>query len=544
MGRWMRSLVLVTSLMGLLGATSQPEQQELSSGEAAPAKTASGSMSTSTSPGGESDAGPPMRISMEFENARLEDVLKAFSQQTGINLVAIKGAGVRTVTLYLEDVAVMDALDQILEAANLTYERAPGSQIYLVKPARATMSDEITRVYRLRFARVSGARLGRAAEALAKYVPQGIEARMGGSSGGSSGSSGGGGGGTGTGSVGVEDRDLGIDQIIAQLLTPVGSVQVDIRTNSLIVTDVPDNFARIESVLNTLDVRTAQILIEAELLETTVGKLKDLGLEWGTGSEADMGSLTPGSRSTKFPFTPIFGHMGATGDTRFTASTLDFSSAKGVLQALERDSQTKILAQPKILTLDNERAIIQLTTDQAVGFKSTTTSTAGTTSVQPERTTTGIILVVTPQVNEDRYVTMLVEPSVTKTVTASVSPPATLGTVVDPKSRSARALVRVRDGETLVLGGLIDRSDQQIVRRVPILGRIPVLGELFTNTELDNSATELVVFVTPRITAEMQETASNPVHDGRTLAPRVQEGSEGRKDSIDQALQRLERSPL
>lgn len=474
----------------------------------------------------------PMQVSMEFQDAPLKDVLKAFSQQTGINLIASQEVGDQLVTLYLEDVTVLDALDQILEAADLTYERKPGSQIYLVRPR--TKEEEagvvtVTRVYRLKFARVSQSRLARAAEALAEFVPQGI-----------------GEGTTGaTGSVGLGGDEVGIDQVVRGLLTDVGQVEVDSRTNSLIVTDVEENFPRIESVLNALDIRTAQIVIEAELLETTLGKLKDLGFEWGTGTEADFVDFALGSRQTRFPWAP-FGRVvpnisAASG--KFTASTLDARDTIGILQALERDAETKILAKPRILTLDNERAVIQLTTDQAIGFTTTSTSTTGTTSVQPERTTTGVALVVTPQINEGGFITMLVEPSVTKTVAASVTPPATAGTVVDPKTRTARALVRVRDGETLVIGGLIDRSDQEILRRVPVLSGIPIIGKAFQNQEVDSTASELIVFVTPHIVAE----PAGPqvvAGQGFALPPRAQEESPSRQELIERTLERLEGSPL
>src|SRR3990167_1953933 len=97
----------------------------------------------------------------------------------------------------------------------------------------------------------------------------------------------------------------------------------------------------------------------------------------------------------------------------------------------------------------------------------------GTTTSEPERTITGVVLVVTPQVNEEGYITMLVEPSVAKTVASKISPPSGQATPRDPKTRSSRTLVRIRNGDTLVVGGLIDRSEAESERRVPVLSGIP-----------------------------------------------------------------------
>jgi type II secretory pathway component GspD/PulD (secretin) len=145
--------------------------------------------------------------------------------------------------------------------------------------------------------------------------------------------------------------------------------------------------------------------------------------------------------------------------------------------------------------------------------------------------------VVTPQINDDGYITMLVEPSVTKTVAAKVSPPAGTGDVRDPRTRSTRALLRIRSGETLVIGGLIDREDTQTLRKVPILGDIPVVGEVFRNNEINDAASELVVFVTPRILDEMsRKLAGSPA----PFSIREQEPGDSRQYFIEDSLNRLE----
>lgn len=491
----------------------------------------------SQAPAAEASALPePMRLTMEFEDANLKDVLKSFSQQSGINIIASSEVADQPVTLYLENVTVLDALDQLLRVSDLTYDRQPGSDIYIIKPQPpGAASNTLTRVYRLKYARVSKSNLAKAAAAFGASTP--FEAEIGESESDSSGGGGGGGGGSGGGSA----QDVGIDAVLQGFLTSQGKLAVDPRTNSVLITDVPENFPRLEAALAALDIRTPQIMIDAEIIETTMAKVKDLGVEWG-GSTGQVLSFTPGSKSTRFPFgslnqdsQPVTTETA----THFTTGTLSFASFQAVLEALQTDTDTKILARPKILTLDNESALIKLTTDEAVGFKSSSLAGTDTTTAEPERTTTGVVLVVTPQVNEHGYITMLVQPTVSKTVASKITAPEGQSTPRDPKTRSARAMVRIRSGDTLVLGGLIDRSDTHSLRKVPILSGVPFLGEAFKNDEIDNSASELIVFLTPRI---LDETApAQLVATPSALGPREQEASGERQDTIEQSLNQLER---
>ncbi len=480
----------------------------------------------------------PMRLSMDFQDANLKDVLKTFSQQTGINVIASGDVGDQPVTLYFEDVTAMDALDQILHVANLTYERPPGSDIYVVTPKGPEAPLLLTRVYRLRYARVSTSILAKAAAAFGNRTP--FEATLAQSSSGGGGSSAGGGSGASGGTIGGggaagASQEVGIDAIVKGLLTDHGAVIVDARTNRLIISDLPENFPRLEAALAALDIQTPQIMVDAEVIETTLGKIKDLGFEWGT--DGSLFQLTPALRTTRAPFSTLFGEKSSAA-TGITLGTLNTAKAVAILKALQTDTETKILARPKVLTLDNESAVIRLTSDEAIGFTTTSQSTTGTQSSEPERTTTGVVLVVTPQVNEHGYITMIVEPSVTKTVASKISAPTGQAVPRDPKTRSARTLVRIRSGDTLVVGGLIDRSDEQSLRQVPILSGVPFLGEAFKNTDITNSASELIVFITPRILDE--PTPTQLVASPSPLGLREQEPAGARQDAIEQALNQLE----
>ncbi len=494
-----------------------------------------------------------MLISMEFQDAALRDVLKTFSRQTGLNVIASAEVGDQPVTVYLENVQVLDALGQILAASGLTYERPLGSDIYIVKPKPkdAEVLTE-TRVYRLKYARVSESILARAASKLITQTP--FEAKLdssqsvGSSSSGSESGTSEGGGAAQQATV----VDMGIDKVIQKLLTKHGAVVVDGRTNSLIITDVPENFPRLEAAIAVLDVRTPQIMVDAEIIETSLNKIKDLGVEWGTGSEGTLFQLTPAKRTSRFPYNWVGdrGRRANPGAASMTLGTVDTAQAVAALQALETDTDSKILARPKVLTLDNESAVIRLTSDETIGFETSSQTQTGTTGSKPERTTTGIVLVVTPQINADGFITMIVEPSVTKTVASNVSPPSGQATPRDPKTRSARALVRVRTGDTLVVGGLIDRSDQHGLRKVPILGDIPVIGQAFKDVEINDVASELIVFVTPRIIQEqaagLAATPPSPWQPAQAGTPSsmvIREQQASPQEEIEAALNRLEQTP-
>lgn len=491
---------------------------------------AAATMSTAEAP---SDAAAePLRVSMEFEDVNLKEVLKTFSKETGINIIAASDVADQPITLYLEQVTAMDALDQILRAANLTYERLPGSEIYIVKGAAAASAETITRIYQLKYARVSKTVLAKAAARFAKITPYETKLTLEGSDGG---------GGGGGGSAGQRGDDVGIDVVMESLLTRSGSVMVDARTNRLILTDIPGNFPRLEAALAALDVRTAQILVDAEIIETTLSKVKDLGIEWG--SSGNVFQITPAKRLTRFPFSSVDGEIPIAltdpNDERITLGTLDASKAIGILKAIQTDSDTKILARPKVLTLDNESAVIRLTADEAIGFQTSSQTDTGTTTAEPERAVTGVVLVVTPQVNEHNYITMLVEPTVTKTIASKITAPSGQATPRDPKTRSSRTMVRVRSGDTLVVGGLIDHSEEESLQQVPVLSGIPFIGEAFKNTDVSNSATEVIVFMTPRILDEPSEgqLAAAPQSP---LGLREQESPGRQQEAIEQTLNDLE----
>ncbi len=440
-------------------------------------------------PAGKNAYAPTNFISLDFQDASLKDVLKIFSQQSGLNFVASDVVRDKKITLYLDKVSVQDALYNIVEANQLSYKQAEGSNIFIVSEKQNEAAiPTITKVYALKYARLSSSTLENSNSALSGTTT-GLSGSLSATSG--KGATGGGGGGSGGGS-----GSKGINKIVEKLLSSRGSLAVDERTNSLIITDIPAQFERIEATISKLDVPTPQVVIEAEILEVNQETVDKLGIEFG-GTNGTIFNASGAGTTEPFPFASRARAVGATAST-VTLGTLSFNSLTAVMQALATDTDTKILARPRIITLNNESAVINITAQTAVASLTETTTAGGsavTTTATPERLTTGVILTITPQINDDGYITMLVAPEVTVPIASEFFP----DKFVDPQTRSARSIVRIKDNDTIVIGGLLKKDDSKVLRKVPILGDIPVLGLLFRKMSDSVKNKELVVFITPHI---------------------------------------------
>ncbi len=418
-------------------------------------------------------------ISMDFKNANLSDVLKILSQQAGINFIASEEISGKTVNVYLDQVSVEEALERILLANNFAYELKPDSNIFLVKKMVKPDKQVITRVYPLKHATVGSSKL---------YSMLSFES---------------GGGGSGM-SGGATTGRRGIVGAVEALLTQNGVVIEDQRTNSLVVTDIPNQFPLIEQTIARLDVRIPQILIEVEMLDVSKTTADLIGNKFGntpvTFSGAERDTLYPFDRNKAME---NYGKTAGQGflfeDPEFRVGTLSFQGLTMTLQFLRTQSDTKNLARPQILTLNNETAEISITTDEAIGVSSVTTAAEGTSTAvaEAERVETGVHLKVTPQINsEDGEITMSIEPKVVQARTGG-----TFGnqTFKDPEVRGTKSILRVKDGDTVVIGGLLRTNVEETNTQVPLLGKIPVIGAAFRHKDKEESQRELIIFITPHI---------------------------------------------
>jgi type II secretory pathway component GspD/PulD (secretin) len=274
-------------------------------------------------------------------------------------------------------------------------------------------------------------------------------------------------------------------------------------------------------------------MIEAQIVEIDSTRERDLGFEWG-GADGQLAQFTGGMRDTSFPmnlgsnlssthffdpfipgvsmYTPTAGGGASTTASsqpqnqvvgNIKASLLDLTSLQITLRALVSHSEARFLGKPKILTLNNKPAIMQIAADQAMGLMlAQSGGGAGITSQtsMPERFTTGLILKVTPQINKEGYITMLIQPSYTDAQASVISTQAQ--PIFDPVTRGVSTLVRVRNGQTLVIGGLLQSTETKVVRKVPLLGYIPLIGWFFTSSQDTRQNTDLVIFLTPTIVSD------------------------------------------
>jgi len=273
-----------------------------------------------------------------------------------------------------------------------------------------------------------------------------------------------------------------------------GSITVDDRTNNIIAYQTQDRLDELRRIVSQLDIPVRQVMIEARIVEATVGYDKALGVRWGGSSTngnftAGGGTAQPTTltgQSTSAPYVDL-GAAGATSGIGISFLT-DNTTLDLELSAMEKTGNGEIVSQPKVVTSDKETAKILKGTE--IPYQES--SSSGATSVSFKEAS--LSLEVTPQITPDNRIIM--EVKVTK------DEPDYLNMVngVPPiKKNEVNAKVLVSDGETIVIGGVFSNTQSKTVDKVPFLGDVPYLGRLFRRDVVSEDKTELLVFLTPRI---------------------------------------------
>jgi len=430
-------------------------------------------------------------VTFDFQNARLNDVLKVFSVQSGMNFIAASDLQNKTVTMYVDKVPVTEALNQLFKANNLIYDLDAKSNIYVVKDADTALAQMTTRVFFLKYASVFTSRIEDEKDTYNTATSFKDSASSGGGS-------------SSQGSSGSDTNKSGITLTVQKLLSANGIVVDDPRTNALVVTDTLSNMEKIGAAIAALDVPTTQVMLEVEMLDVSKNAIDRLGIKFTDSMSTSMfGAIVKGAIiSSGFPIPEGF-YADKNVAKTFTSGSVDFSQTpwKVYFDFIKQNADARILARPRILTLNNETAEIKITTDEAIGTISLQQGqgTAASTTTSAERVQTGVSLRVTPQINTDNGdITLFILPSVKDATTSTFNT-----AFKDPEERATRSLVRVKDNETIIIGGLIRKDRSEVVTKVPFLGDIPLLGKLFTHTHKDKDRErELLVFITPRIQKE------------------------------------------
>lgn len=399
-------------------------------------------------------------VSLDFRDADIANVLKILSFKSGVNIVV--GPEVTgLVTIQLHDVPWKQALEVVLETYGYAFEQK-GNII------------TVTTVENLKQRREN-------ATALAEQEP--VETR------------------TFTLNFG---RASEIIASVEKMKSERGSINYDERTNTLIVTDISKRLDLMEGVIKKLDRTTPQVLIEAKIVETNFNDQENLGVDWlsqvtVSGSERPITyPFTVRSTGTKYTPDDFPGADDTAGsaNAEFTYGTLNFTQVQAVFEILKTKTDTNILSNPRIVTLDNQAAQIMVGSQYPIPQYTYNEEQAQLQISGWEYKDIGIIFNVTPHVNDAGFVTLDVEPQIT----------AIIGTVTventslpELSNESTKTRVMIKGGETLVIAGLVKDQLTDTKKKVPILGDIPIFGLLFQKSEKTNAKTDLMIFITPHI---------------------------------------------
>jgi general secretion pathway protein D len=314
------------------------------------------------------------------------------------------------------------------------------------------------------------------------------------------------------------------------------TITPDKATNSLVVTAIPEDYQALVEVIKRLDIPRRQVYVEAAVVEISLEKTRDLGVEFRSTADPTQNSSKLGFGGTGFGLieqaaTDPLGISGlAIGIIEGTATFggQQFLNIGALIQAIERTSDVNVLSTPHLLTTDNQEAEIVVASN--IPFVTATSQTTVSTLTSIERKDVGIILRFTPQVGEGDKVTLKIFEEISAiqaTVTAGIDP-----SQVGPTTskRTAKTTVVVDSKQTIVIGGLFRDDADGTVQKVPCIGDIPLLGKLFGRTQNNTRKTNLVIFLTPHIvrTAEDIKRVKEQVgeHHQKFLREQEIEGSQ------------------
>lgn len=295
-------------------------------------------------------------------------------------------------------------------------------------------------------------------------------------------------------------------------------ITADRASNALIVSATPEDWATLRGVIDQLDVRRRQVFVEAIILEATIERSRELGVEFqgGTsvGGERGLGQVNLGTlagAATDPTSLPGLVLAAASNKTVRLPNGKEVPAHTILLTALEQDSDVNVLSAPNLITTDNEEAEIVVGRNVPfVASRATSATNLSNLFTTIERHDVGITLRLTPQITADDWVHLTLFEEV-----SDIDPTQLAGdpTLVGPTTtvRSASTAVAARDGQTVVIGGLLSDNIRRTTRAVPYLGRIPVLGALFRRNDDERVKTNLLVFLTPHVIASDRQMAAGSI---------------------------------
>ncbi len=289
----------------------------------------------------------------------------------------------------------------------------------------------------------------------------------------------------------------------------VGSVSFDERSNQIIITALPERLQEIEGIVRALDTRTKAVLLEARILQITLTPAYDTGIDWEALFKGSNKFLRTMSFSGAFPISSTITSATTKTMGSITVGDVDVTGFSVALQALKEVKATKLLANPRIMVVNNQEAKIHI--GDTVPYVTSTTTGTGDTATTSETVNfinIGIQLLVTPTINDDGMITLKIKPEISSKTGDYETPkgatiPIVNTTLVDTS-------VVVKDGNTVIIGGLVKNDKTAVKKGLPGLMNMPVVGGLFRNQSDSATNSEIVILITPKIVNGEQELVDMP----------------------------------
>lgn len=452
-------------------------------------------------------------IDLNVVNADVREILNYITDQYGINFVIDKSVKETPVTVKVKDVPWNTALDSILQAqelgvqvngnilrvASATVLASEGALLRERQNNQIDTSALVTELVRLNYATAAGSQ-GPGATTSGTAAGSSMQAAA------SSGLGMGGGMGQGVGAASMTGGD-GLLPIIRRRLSRRGSIEIDSRSNSLIITDVPANVAAVKQLIAILDQPEPQVEIEARIVVASRSFSRDIGVQLAgllTGARGSGGSIgTLPNATTTLPVpgglpVPSINNdlFSSIANTAIGLTTGVFGTAQlsALISAGEKKGQVKVIATPRVTALNNRPAEIKNSTQIPITTIQPNSGSGSAVVATTEYVDVPLRLAITPQITDLGTVILNVvaENSSTAQIAAGVAP------AINTQSMTTQ--VTVPDGGTTVVGGVLFDDERESQDRTPGLASIPLLGNLFKRKGVQRNTNEILFFITPRIT--------------------------------------------
>jgi type IV pilus assembly protein PilQ len=328
-----------------------------------------------------------------------------------------------------------------------------------------------------------------------------------------------------------------VKKTLDPVLTKQGKIEVDVRSNTLVLSDTPSSLSKIMPLIKSLDTETPQVLIEAKFVETQKNPQKNLGMDWSgtllghqisaTGYRLAQGgnTPTPGQGPTAYATDPSgVGNLNGFslvknlngGAWNAPYALLNPGNASLVFSYLSQDNDSELLANPRVVATDNVKTRISIATQYPIPNFAFSEQTASLQISGFEYKDIGIILTVTPRINRNDYVTLDVQPEASSTSQSTTLSSGGGNAVSIPiiDTRTAQTTVLIKSGNTLAIGGLMRVDVGDKYSKVPLMGDAPILGPLFRSKSLSKTKRDLLIFVTPTIVHPDQQTGYEKYANG------------------------------